>query len=398
MSTDAYIIGDSSARLWTLTSRERLSRQIKQVPALRLIEYEQDMAPGRALLVLHADYLFEPRTLEALTECPNSLLLCPADGAVAAAMIQGDQFAGYQPLIGDALPSDFTGPFVLTPKNLAAFDPRLRRSESPLLESLRSGSVDALEAQLYGNSYKGITDLVTKWLWPRPAKRVVAWCARRQLTPNMVTMTGFVLMIAAGFLFNNGQYALGLLAGWIMTFLDTVDGKLARVTVQSSRVGHIADHGMDLLHPPFWYVIWGLSLAEFTGPWGLAVGALAWWIVGGYTVGRISEGLFHLLGSCGLFTWRPFDAYFRLITARRNPCMILLTVSIGLGRPDWGYVAVAAWTMLTSCVLVLRLLQGVVARTRTGPLHSWLTEPGVADGPNAKAYRVFSGTRSAYDE
>ena len=48
-----------------------------------------------------------------------------------------------------------------------------------------------------------------------------------------------------------------------MTFLDTVDGKLARVTVTSSRVGHVLDHGVDLIHPPLWYIAWGLGLATF---------------------------------------------------------------------------------------------------------------------------------------
>jgi phosphatidylglycerophosphate synthase len=46
-----------------------------------------------------------------------------------------------------------------------------------------------------------------------------------------------------------------------MTFLDTVDGKLARVTLTSSRIGDVLDHGLDLLHPPFWYLAWGIGLA-----------------------------------------------------------------------------------------------------------------------------------------
>ncbi len=45
-----------------------------------------------------------------------------------------------------------------------------------------------------------------------------------------------------------------------MTFLDTVDGKLAHVTLTSSRFGHIFDHSLDLLHPPFCYLAWGLGL------------------------------------------------------------------------------------------------------------------------------------------
>ena len=54
--------------------------------------------------------------------------------------------------------------------------------------------------------------------------------------------------------------------GWLMTFLDTVDGKLARVTVTSSRIGDVLDHGLDIIHPPLWYIAWGVGL-----PAGLAM-------------------------------------------------------------------------------------------------------------------------------
>jgi phosphatidylglycerophosphate synthase len=49
-------------------------------------------------------------------------------------------------------------------------------------------------------------------------------CAVSALTPNQVTFTGFVLVVIAALLFARGQFGWGLLAGWIMTFLDTVDG------------------------------------------------------------------------------------------------------------------------------------------------------------------------------
>jgi hypothetical protein len=121
-----------------------------------------------------------------------------------------------------------------------------------------------------------------------------------------------------------------------------------------------------------------------------------WMIVLGYVAGRIVEGLFPLLGECTIFTWKPFDAWFRLVTARRNPCLILMTLSALAGRPDWGFVAVTFWTVLTTLVLLLRLLQGLVARLAGGPLQSWLSAPDVAQGPNAKAYRIFGSTRGAY--
>jgi len=119
-------------------------------------------------------------------------------------------------------------------------------------------------------------------------------------------------------------------------------------------------------------------------------------LIAAYVLGRVVEGLFPLLGQCSIFTWRPFDAWFRLVTARRNPCLIILTLSLLLGRPDWGFIAVVFWSALTSGVLVLRLFHGLIVRLSTGPLNSWLSESDVASGENATSFRVFGATRGAY--
>jgi hypothetical protein len=103
-----------------------------------------------------------------------------------------------------------------------------------------------------------------------------------------------------------------------------------------------------------------------------------------------------LLGDCSLFTWRPFDAYFRLITARRNPCLIILTAAWLVGEPDWGFTLVAAWTALTTAVLLVRLLQGLHARLTGSPLHSWLRDRAAAATRHPRAYATFAGTRAAY--
>jgi hypothetical protein len=126
------------------------------------------------------------------------------------------------------------------------------------------------------------------------------------------------------------------------------------------------------------------------------VDALNLLLVYAYVGGRICEVLFHELGDCGIFTWRPFDAWFRLITARRNPCLIILTASVLAGHPDWGFIGVVAWSALTTGVLLLRLLQGLAVRFTSGPLVSWLSAEDVACGPHARSFRVFGGTRGAF--
>ena len=389
--TTAHILGQSSVTLWGLTSPERLARQMAGVDGVELSVEAPGSLAGNTLLV-RADYLFEPRTLKGLLQ--RGGVLMDGDVPAAAAVEASNVEAAAALLKGETAPASDGLPR-LGSKDLAAFEGDLRLATPPLLERIAPDRAAALEDRLYGASYKGITDFVTKWWWPAPAKAAVRVCANWRISPNAVTLAGLVLMLAACWLFLEGWLWAGLVPAWLMTFLDTVDGKLARVTVQSSKFGHWLDHGMDIVHPPFWYWLWGLSLIPLEPIWGLGFDAFLALIAGGYLAGRLIEAAFHALGSVSMFAWRPFDAYFRLITARRNPCLVILTLCLLVGAPAAGFALVAAWTALSSLVMLARLAIAVGFRCRRGPLQSWLADPEAALH-HPRAYRTFSSTRRAY--
>ena len=397
MTVSVLLLNDSPVRLWELSSKERLHRQTREMGGLEWLENPSDLPAGNRVLLLDGNYLFEIRTLRKLMERPGSILHCSSNGKPAVAFVSADlaeAAAAYMAAPGSVeLPA---GVERLEITDLPAFDQKLRFARPPLLQHITAERQEELENILYGNSYRGITDLVTKFVWPKPARRVVRYCAGIGASPNQVTTIGFILVLAACYLFYEGWYLTGLLAGWIMTFLDTVDGKLARVTIQSSKFGDLYDHGIDLFHPPFWYVFWGLSLAGMQPVLGFDVYQLCWIVVIAYVAGRAIEGVFPFLGGPNVWTWRPFDAWFRLIVSRRNPCMIILTVGALIGRPDWGFIGVVGWMVICTAILFLRLLQGVLSRITKGPVTSWLSEDDVADGPNALSFKVFGGTRGAY--
>lgn len=402
----AYILGQCDVRLWGLTSRQRLLRQLASLGVTEIGSRESlasqgaqapqlaaDASPGDAsALLLREDYLFEPRTLDGLLHLGGVLM----DGTnPAAAYVPSQDAPAAAGLLETGAAPAGADWRRLSAGDLNAFAGDLRLAAPPLLEAISAGKAGALEDLLYGVSYKGITDFVTKWWWPGPAKVGVRLCARWGLSPNSVTLTGFILMLATCWLFYGGWHLAGLLLAWFMTYLDTVDGKLARVTVQASRLGHVLDHGMDIIHPPFWYWFWGLSLAPMQPILGLGFETLLWCIFGGYVGGRLIEGAFHALGEVSLFAWRPFDAYFRLFTARRNPCLVLLTLAWLAGAPHLGFWLVAVWTLLSTLVLTLRLAWAAVVRARRGPLRSWLAAPNAAQR-HPRAYRTFSSTRGAH--
>ena len=107
--------------------------------------------------------------------------------------------------------------------------------------------------------------------------------------------------------------------------------------------------------------------------------ATFWWvqgaIQGGYIVQRLIEGLFMRQNDMmHIHVWRPFDSRFRLITARRNPNMVILLVSMLFARPDLGIIAVAWWTVLSCAVHAIRLIQARLVVARGGTITSWLAE------------------------
>lgn len=391
--TIALIVGSSEERLWGLTGRERIARQLRQIGDIAWVQ-DLNAAPGtEAVLVLRADYAYDLPTLTGLLGREGLLM----DGPVpAAAHVDRAVAANAADIVqGSTPPKPAPSIPVIDAGEFDAFEADLRKTEPPLLQPITAANASALEDRLYGISYKGITDFITKWWWPVPAKAMVRICANSGITPNAVTCTGFALMLATCWLFYEGLYFWGLLLGWFMTYLDTVDGKLARVTVQSSRFGHWLDHGMDILHPPFWYWLWGLSLAGFEPRLGFGIEALMVFILAGYAGGRLIEGAFHGLGSVSLFAWRPFDAWFRLFTARRNPCLLLLTAGWLVDEPGLGFELVAFWTLLSSIVMLGRLALACCVRITRGPLTSWLAQE---DAPHKypRSFRTFSSTRRAY--
>jgi phosphatidylglycerophosphate synthase len=361
------ILGSSQVKVWGMTPGRRLARTFERL-GLTAGPVETAGARGSSAVMTHAGWVYDEALIKALCERQGVALvdgagrtvaahvpLAEADSA-AAALEAGETPAGVQPLSAMEL--------------LGAYNSALRKREPPVLERLTPETVRAVEKRLFQGSYKGVTDLVTKYVWPTPARIVTRWCALAGITPNQVTFTSLLLVIAAFWLFWTGHFLWGLGAAWIMTFLDTVDGKLARVTLNSSPLGNIFDHGIDLVHPPFWWAAWLVGVQHGLHPLerpDLVFAA----VIGGYVVQRALEGIFLHSFKLHVHAWRPFDSFFRLITARRNPNLILLTPAALLGRPDIGLVLVGIWTVISLGVHLVQLVQAFAA-PRTSVV-SWLS-------------------------
>jgi phosphatidylglycerophosphate synthase len=373
------IFGDDQFTLFGLTGKLRLRRQLQRAGLAEEIGVDHIATHKGPILLFRADSAVDQPLIELLVKRPNLVLTTEAAEGKSpiAANLRSVEATLLLRAWEEAKP--FFAPTLLirAPSELeAGFWKALRKRETPYALLLTQENLANIERRIFMGTYKGATDVITKHLWPIPAFHVTRWLAPKGITPNMVTSVAAVLTVLAFILFWHGQFVLGLIAAWAMTFLDTVDGKLARTTLTSSKWGDVFDHGIDLVHPPFWYWAWAMGLSA----WGIAwTPQLFWWVIGailaGYVLQRVMEGIAIKWLGLEIHIWRKIDTLFRQITARRNPNLIILTLFMLIGRPDWGLIVVALWTGICLVLHLFQLLQAFAEIRRTGPLASWMTRP-----------------------
>ncbi|WP_294174563.1 CDP-alcohol phosphatidyltransferase family protein [uncultured Sphingomonas sp.] len=361
-------IGNTDARLFGQPARERAER----LAANAGLSVVGGLPSAGPVLLGNLAYAWDPAWLKELARRPGTALV---KSGVAVLVHASDQAAAELALavMGEnrALPGDEFEVLDADTAQLSYFE--LRKRERPFAMPLAASNSLAVERAYYDAAYKGVTDLLTLYLWRRPAFWLTRWAAMAGLTPNVVTLVGFVFCAAAFWLFWEGHYWAGFASGFVFMVLDTVDGKLARCTGQSSKWGDVLDHGVDLLHPPFWWWAWvhGLGAAGHQIE-EVYKGSLLAVIVGTYVLGRIIEGWFKKRFGMHIHVWRPIDSRFRLVTARRNPNMLILFFALLLGRPDVGIELVALWSVVSLIFHAVRLAQAETLSERGGAVVSWL--------------------------
>ena len=349
------LTGENATKIWGMTNAERV-RRLAEKAGLAIVDADA-VAEGAAVLLIDLAYGFDPLWMTHMLAHPG--------------LVVTDR--GHE-VMAHYAPNAAMREMKLEDKP-TIYNHALRKQQQPFCAPLTPATVAAMERESYYGAYKGVTDILTKYLWPELAYHMTRGAAKLGMTPNMVSAIGVALCVLATVLFAYGYYWTGMAAGFIFMVLDTVDGKLARCTITSSAIGNVIDHGVDLVHPPFWYFFWAVGLST----WGLAFDtATFWWVqgvlFGGYVMQRLLEGWFIKRFGIHMHVWRKFDSDFRLITARRNPNFVLLFAGTALGRPDWGLLAVAVWTVLSLIVHIAQIVHAEMATANGHKIESWLEQ------------------------
>jgi len=357
-------VGANPVRLWGLDTGERVRRMAVKAGL---------GGTGAPVVLANADHAFDPAWLGHVAGNPGLAVTLGGVPVLAHARDEHEA-AGLRAAMRGEGPVPPQIAAVAFESGAEIENKALRKRERPFLLPLTDETRRAAERASYFGAYKGVTDLLTKYLWPEAALWLTRLACRLGMSPNAVTAIGAALCVLAAVLFAHGEYWWGMAAGLVFMVLDTVDGKLARCTITSSWWGNVFDHGIDLVHPPFWWWFWATGLVHV----GLGLSdTLFWWVQGvliaGYVLQRVVEGVFmRRYGGMHIHVWRRFDSRFRLVTARRNPNMVILFAAMLFGRPDVGIVLVAVWTAISFAIHLIRLGQAIQRQQRGQAITSWL--------------------------
>ena len=240
--------------------------------------------------------------------------------------------------------------------NVPSYIRKLRR-DLPiyLFRIVDPASRNQAERFLFWSNYKGSTDFFTKYVYPPLVWRLVRPLARRRVHPNVVSLFNVFITFLAVPLFAMGYWVTAFVLAYTMSVLDSVDGKLARLTFSASKLGDILDHGLDIVHPPLWYFAWAWALS--TGSTAAPVMQLAIWMAIFYTMDRIIAGLFSARVGQSIHGCTPFDERMRTFISRRNINVPFFMLGLLLGIPVQTFVLIVVWQVASLIFHALRLVQ-----------------------------------------
>jgi phosphatidylglycerophosphate synthase len=187
---------------------------------------------------------------------------------------------------------------------------------------------------------------IKKWL--------VSHLCRTTITPNQITLGTGILGLSVTLLYAFGQLWVGALLALLVGILDGVDGKLARLKVQTTRIGK-GEHLLDF----FVEISWWTALAYHFHATGQVRYAYVILIVffAFNSLERVARGFVRRRVGRSLDDFSPFDRLVRYVAGRRNIYTWLFTFSLALGMPANGFIWLCFWGMASAVIHVFRALQ-----------------------------------------
>src|SRR6266705_381903 len=173
-----------------------------------------------------------------------------------------------------------------------------RVAERVILDSAQNGTLD-LPAYIHAPIETAIISLLCK----------------TRITPNQITIGGFVIGCSATAAFAPGRVGLGIIAALIFGIADGLDGKQSRVKIETTELGKWEHHLDDLIEYSWWTAVAFQLWRSGQLPNAFYFFTL---LIGSHLLDHFARRRTKMAKGRLLDDVAPFDRAFRLIAARRN--------------------------------------------------------------------------------
>src|SRR5438034_10423497 len=363
-STTPEIIGPELAkRSW---AREKIivhlvSGAIGPITAQLLLE----QSPSERFLIVPANIYCDARLLAAL---------CAKDSSSALLDSNPPEFA--RPLVRNP-----SGPALITRDFLVAFSPTAPFFEE-LKDKINNRKIDIVDVAAEDDYIVTMRRRVRALCFPAPpeqdrrlAERVILDAAQKgtldlpayfhapietgiisllcktRITPNQITIAGFIIGCSATAAFALGRVGLGILAALIFGIVDGLDGKQSRVKIETTERGKW-EHHLDYLIENSWWATIAFHL------WRRGQSQHVFYffalLIGSHLLDEFAKRRAKMVKGRLLDDLTPFDRAFRLIAARRNVYVWILACGFLLDAFPQSYSIICGWAAVSAVVHLVR--------------------------------------------
>src|SRR5947199_1553814 len=192
--------------------------------------------------------------------------------------------------------------------------------------------------------------------------RIISLLCKTRITPNQITIAGFIIGCSATAAFAVGRVGFGILAALIFGIVDGLDGKQSRVKIATTERREW-EHHLDYLIENSWWAAIAFHLWR-SGQFPSAFYFLAL-LIGSHLLDEFAKRRAKMATGRPLDDVAPFDRAFRLIAARRNVYVWILACGFLLDALPQSYAIICAWAAFSAAVHLARsiwICDGAVRR------------------------------------
>jgi phosphatidylglycerophosphate synthase len=200
------------------------------------------------------------------------------------------------------------------------------------------------------SAQKGTLDLPAYFHAPIES-RIISLLCKTPITPNQITIAGFIIGASATAAFALGRVGLGILSALMFGLVDGLDGKQARVKIETTERGKW-EHHLDYLIENSWWAAIAFHLWQ-TGQFPSAFYLLGL-LIGSHLLDEFVKRRAKMATGRLLDDLTPFDQAFRLIAARRNVYAWILACGLLLNAFPQSYALICGWAAVSAAVHFVR--------------------------------------------